>query len=358
MKRVVLCADGTWNEPERVDNKTGRRLPTNVLKVARGVVPQATDGTSQVVYYHEGVGTRGGLDKWTGGAFGRGIERNVRSMYRFLVFNYSPGDEIYMFGFSRGAFTVRTLVGFMTKVGLVEKDDEYYTPELYALYEKNVAENSDRWKHAFRNVRGTRKCPPIRFMGVWDTVGALGAPGILGQLFNREKYKYHNVDLHPAIENAFQAVAIDERRKPFVPRFFTRPRGWTGELEQVWFAGVHCNVGGSYSPDGLANEALHWMVEKAEGKDLQFDDAFLAHYLPCFNSELHDSMSALYKVMGPTTRAMGQHRSDGESVHQSVLDRVKLPTCRYDPRNLRDYLAQGAPSVVNTRRVRRGTPCQ
>lgn len=121
MKRIVVCADGTWNEPERKDKQSGRPQPTNVLKVARALLPLASTGVGQVVYYHEGVGTFNRLDKWTGGAFGRGLERNVRSLYRFLVFNYESNDEIFFFGFSRGAFTVRTLTGFMNTVGLLQR---------------------------------------------------------------------------------------------------------------------------------------------------------------------------------------------------------------------------------------------
>src|SRR5574341_546754 len=138
MKRIVLCADGTWNEPERKDEESGKLLPTNVLKVARAVLPRSKTGIDQVVYYHEGIGTGGPLDRVTGGAFGQGMARNVRSLYRFLVYNFSPGDELFFFGFSRGAFTVRTLAGFMAKVGLLEKDDEYYVPEIYELYQSRA----------------------------------------------------------------------------------------------------------------------------------------------------------------------------------------------------------------------------
>jgi uncharacterized protein (DUF2235 family) len=357
MKRIILCADGTWNEAERKDKRTGRPQPTNVLKAARAVLPRSRAGTDQVVYYHYGVGTAGKWDELTGGAFGGGIEQNVRALYRFLVYNYEPGDELYFFGFSRGAFTVRTLAGFMNKVGLLQKDDEYYTGEIYGLYESSAALDSDRWKRAFRHIKDARPCPPILFIGVWDTVGSLGAPGAMGQLFNRDKYKYHDIDLNPAIQHAYHALAIDERRKPFAPSLWKKPQGWAGTLEQVWFAGVHSNVGGSYSPDGLANEALHWIVEKAEVLGLEFDGPFLAHYLPCFNSVLNDSMTPMYSVMGPHVRPIGMHMTDGESIHQSVLDRMALAELKYVPENIRQYLANPDRVITNTKRIERGKPC-
>ncbi|SRR6266404_1978470 len=355
MKRVILCADGTWNEPESKSNESGRPQPTNVLKVARAVLPASSTGIVQVVYYHEGVGTLGNLDKWTGGAFGRGMEKNVRSLYRFLVYNYEPGDEIYLFGFSRGAFTVRTLVGFMNDVGLLQKEDEYFTPELYNLYQSSTPTGSEEWKHAFRKIKNPRPCPLIHFVGVWDTVGALGPPGALGQLLNRNKFKYHDIQLHPTVLHAYHALAIDERRKPFAPSLWTQPTDWTGTLEQVWFAGVHSNIGGGYHPDGLANEALHWMVEKAEDLGLEFDKPFLAHYRPCFNSPLQDSMSQVYRLMGPNVRAIG---TCDEGIHQSVFDRVNLSTCKYDPPNLRAYMAgRDNKNAINTKRIHRGTAC-
>lgn len=358
-KRIILCADGTWNEAERKDPNTGRPQPTNVLKVARAIRPRASDGTDQVVLYVYGVGTGGGLDTFTGGAFGDGMEQNVRSLYRFLVYNYEPGDEIYLFGFSRGAFTVRTLAGFINRVGLVQKEDEYYTADLYALYESSTPKDSPEWQHAFRNIKERRAPPPILFVGVWDTVGALGAPGLLGQLFNRGKYEYHDVGLNASIQNAFHALAIDEQRKPFAPTLWTKPGGWNGRLEQVWFAGVHSNVGGSYSPDGLANEALHWMIEKAEKLGLEFDNAYLAHYRPCFNSTLNDSMTLMYQVMGPITREIAPRPDNNQTIHQSAVDRLNSVELAYQPPNLIAYLEKNpGASVVNTTRVPRGTACR
>lgn len=358
MKRLIVCADGTWNTRDQVDESTGKRRPTNVTKVARAVLPRAHDGTDQVVFYHDGIGTGGLTDKVTGGAFGHGIEDNIRNLYRFIVYNYEPGDQLYFFGFSRGAFTVRSLAGFMNKVGLIEKDDDYFVPEIYACYESDKRPGSPEWEKAFRKVHDTRSCPPIRFIGVWDTVGALGAPGLLGQLFNRNKYKYHDVGLHQTIKNAVQALAIDERRKAFAPALWTRPSGWNGELVQAWFPGSHTNVGGGRAPDGLANEALHWVVEKAEGLGLEFEAAYLEHFTPCFNSDLQDSMTLVHRALGSRTRTIGQHPDDGEAVHQSALDRRNLPACVYDPPNLKTLLARvNTPPAVTTTRIPRGTPC-
>jgi uncharacterized protein (DUF2235 family) len=152
MKRLVICADGTWNNRDQIDEETRKRRPTNVTKVARAVLPKAQDGTDQIVYYHDGIGTGGPIDRGTGGAFGHGIEHNIRNLSRFIVYNYEPNDELYFFGFSRGAFIVRSLAGFMHKVGLVQKDDDYYVPEIYGCYERNEAFGSETWAQAFHNV--------------------------------------------------------------------------------------------------------------------------------------------------------------------------------------------------------------
>ena len=201
MKRIVICGDGTWNERDRLDKTTGTRRPTNVTKTARAVLPRDAKGASQVVYYHAGVGTGGVLDSLTGGAFGDGVEHNIREMYRFIAYNHEPGDELYLFGFSRGAYTVRSLAGFLDFAGLVSKSEDYYVPDLYACYVaargRPVCPDLPGWKRLFvdpcRNGPGARlqdrraTSPKVRFLGVWDTVGSLGPPGLLGQIARRLK---------------------------------------------------------------------------------------------------------------------------------------------------------------------------
>jgi uncharacterized protein (DUF2235 family) len=357
MKRIVICADGTWNERDQVDDGTGRRCPTNVTKVARTVRAKASGSIDQVVAYHNGVGTGGPLDRVTGGAFGSGICANLVALYRFILYNYVPGDQLYFFGFSRGAFTVRTLAGFMNRVGLLDKDDDYYVPEMLALYEDGVKPDSDAWRKAFHRA-DQRPCPRIDFIGVWDTVGALGAPGYLGRLVNRGKYRFHDVELNPHIAHAYHALAIDEHRTPFEPSLWRRPDGWSGVLEQAWFCGVHCNVGGGYKPDGTANNALHWIVEKAEDLGLEFDHEALDHYAPYPSGTKHESMTTFYRPLGVLQRPIGAHRAHGEALHSSVRKRYDADK-DYRPKNLPESLLDGGTNalpVVDSPRHRQRNP--
>jgi uncharacterized protein (DUF2235 family) len=345
--------------PDQVDEETNRRHATNVTKVARAIRPTSGD-VQQVVYYHDGVGTHKGLNQLTGGAFGEGIEDNIRDLYRFLVYNYADGDEIYLFGFSRGAFTVRTLAGFMNRFGLLHKSDDFFVPDLFQAYKAGRPAAQVRADPHFKHMNDPQACPPITFVGVWDTVGALGAPGPLAEIFNGSRYKYHDVELNSNIKNGFHALAIDEHRMPFKPSIWVKPPGWQGNLEQVWFTGVHCNVGGGYSPDGLANEALHWLVGKAEHVGLEFNCDYLKFFRPCFNSNKNESMTSGYRVLGVNLRSIGEHRDAGEAVHQSVIDRLGLAACDYSAENLKAELTKGPtalPVAQTTRDIARGTPC-
>jgi uncharacterized protein (DUF2235 family) len=356
LKRIVLCADGTWNERDQRDDNSGKRRPTNVTKLARAISACDKNSVPQLVIYHDGVGTSGGVDKLTGGAFGDGIEKNIQELYRSILYNYQTGDELFLFGFSRGAFTVRTLAGFINRVGLLGKGDDYWLPEIYDCYKRGLKQGTPEWAQAFHGVKGTPSAATIHFIGVWDTVGALGAPGILGHIFNGKKYQYHDVGLNKNILNAYQALAIDEHRIPFAPSVWTRPAGWTGNLVQAWFPGVHSDVGGSNTPDGLANEALHWIIGKAEQHGLAVDALFLSHYTPCFNGTLHDSMTLAYRALGTLDRPIGTDPT--ETVHQATLDRLGHAPSAYSPRSLAAFLGVGK-SVVpeNTTRISRGVPC-
>ena len=335
MKRIALCTDGTWNRPDQRDR--GRRKPSNVVKIARGILPSDEAGTPQLVYYGDGLGSRWGIDRIAAGGLGIGLSANIVAAYQFLVLNYEPGDEIFLFGFSRGAYTARSLAGLLHKIGILPKDHAFYVSDGYALYRRDA---TDTQLDAFRREHGCRP-GPVRFVGVWDTVGALGIPVGLFRFFNR-RYGFHEVGLTPNIGHAYHALAIDERRRPFEPSLWELPEGSQQTLEQVWFPGVHTNVGGGYDRDGLANGALHWIKRAAARQGLAFDETFLRHYRPWHGHELRRSLTPLYRLLGPRSRMIGATARGNEAIHPSAVRRLE-GGYGYAPANLRRALVLGVP---------------
>ena len=366
-RRLVVCADGTWNTPE---SRHGTEPPpTNVVKLARAVRPVASDGTSQIVYYHEGVGNGTPLVRLLGGVAGWGLSRNVRDCYRFLVTNYAPGDELYLFGFSRGAYTVRSLAGMIRNSGLLRGEHAHLIAKAYDLYRNRSTSthpNSVESK-SFREVYSHQV--PITCLGVWDSVGALGLPtfGPIGRRMARQ-FGFHDVRLSGQVQHAYHALAIDERRKPFLPAIWEVDTPGQ-DVEQVWFAGVHSNVGGGYPDCGLSDVALEWMMGKAGAIGLEFDEEYVQMAVTCAcDGELYDSMSLGYKLFHPFMspafkdgrRVLNAPRAplDGkpvrtcERVHESVYDRftrvTSPPRGPYAPANLPVNLATPAATRIPT----------
>ncbi len=335
MKRIVICADGTWNKPDQKDR--GRRKPSNVVKISRAVLPVDSNGTVQTTFYHDGVGTNWGLDRIAGGGFGMGLSANILNAYSFIVLNYVPGDEIFLLGFSRGAYTVRSLAGLLHEVGILPKDHAFFMPEAYALYRRNADETT------LAAFRAEHAClpGPVKYVGVWDTVGALGIPIGLFKSFNA-RYEFHQVGLTRNIEHAYHALAIDERRRPFKPALWELEAGSGQTLEQVWFPGVHSNVGGGYDKDGLANGALHWIKGTARKHGLALSSAFLGHYRPYSKHEFRNSMKLPYWLLLPARRRIGANARANERIHVSAVERRdSVPD--YRPRNLEQALAANVP---------------
>ena len=339
MKRLVVFADGTWNEPEQKDR--GRAAPTNVVKLATAVQPSDAQGVAQVVYYHEGLGENGGIwDRLSGGAFGTGISRNIQELYRFLCINYAPGDEVWLFGFSRGAYTARSLAGLIRNCGLLRRENLPRIGEAYALYRERGDDSSpsSARAQAFRAAY----CWPdfgVHFIGVWDTVGALGIPVMPLRFWTKSLYEFHDVALSRTVRHAYQALAIDERRKPFVPAVWQRQAGApaTQVLEQAWFPGVHCNVGGGYADAGLSDGALLWMWDRAAQAGLMLQEQ--ARPQSHADAAMHDSMTWFYRLLGRRTRQPGQEPAGAEGAHQTSLTRS-----HYLPDNLREFLAMHPPT--------------
>ena len=382
MKRLIVCADGTWDTPDHIDTdkESARqehlgavagdqkilyskpiREPSNVVKMARAIRPSAKDGTAQVVFYDAGVGTGSGLyDKFIGGGTGAGLSKNVLDGYRFLVNNYDEGDEIFLFGFSRGAFTVRSLAGMLGRCGLLAKSDAYYIPEAYEHYllDDSLPENRAmlakfRSKDFRKRNHATREAA-IKFIGVWDTVGALGLPlsGPIARRFNR-KYEFHDVQLSDKVAFAYQALAIDEWRTPFQATLWD-PHGppKAGQvIEQRWFAGAHSNVGGGLNADRLPdskgklrsyrleNFAFRWMAAKASAADvgLELDQRYLRFFNALPTCSIRNTLTGFYKLFGKHLRPIGKTRYGNETIDDSVMQRVKVDAS-YRPANLLEHL--------------------
>ena len=350
-KRLVVCCDGTWNFPDQ-------QCPTNVTKVALAVAPADSTGTEQRTFYHRGVGS----NRWErirGGAFGFGLSRDVCDTYRFLVQNYQPGDELFFFGFSRGAFTARSTVGLVRNAGILRPEHIDRVGEAYALYRSRTTTNTPRGREATLFRRSYSYEPRIRFIGVWDTVGALGIPldGFrLISLLNK-RWEFHNTELSTSVDAAFQALAIDEKRGPFKPALWRTQEGAEDQhVEQVWFSGVHSDIGGGYPDHGLSDIALLWMVDRARSWGLEFREDAFAHVRPSESEmergevvrtctwvepnslgDLHESRKGMYSLIPPFHRSPDFSKSTCESIASSaVTRRAEDPT--YAPREFASYL--------------------
>ena len=258
MKRLICCLDGTWNDD------TSESTPTNVLKLSRAI-PTEAGGARQVVKYIVGVGTGyGGKLGFGIGASGIEVGARVLEGYAFLVEHYEPGDEIYLFGFSRGAFQARSLAGFIALVGIAKRGNGFSSDEAWQAYRAGKGEADEA---TLAKLRTAAHFPaPIKLVGVWDTVGNLGNPLMpWGRIAKR--FRFHDTRLTETTDVGLHALSIDEKRGPFRPTMWTLPTGASlrqgQHAEQVWFAGVHADVGGGYKATALSDIALLWMAERA-----------------------------------------------------------------------------------------------
>ena len=343
MKRLIVCCDGTWNRADQERDEIP--CPTNVVKIAYRIAKR--DGaTPQITYYDQGVGTGNVIDRYSGGAFGDGLADNILDAYRFLVANYEEGDQIFLFGFSRGAYTARSLGGMIRKCGILRREGVRHYRDAVKLYRDDNVRPDDPPAVAFRkeNSLGGEKSIEIQCVGVWDTVGSLGIPlrGLRG--LTRRRHQFHDTELSGSVLNAFHALAIDEHRAPFEPTLWDyKPKG-TQRVEQVWFCGAHSDVGGGYPENGLSDIALQWMIDRAADAGLVFDSSVMRALPLSFKplQEVHNSKTGLYRVTPGLDRPIGRAAQDPsqpdptQSVHDSV--RAKWDgDPKYRPDALRDY---------------------
>jgi uncharacterized protein (DUF2235 family) len=360
VKRLIVCCDGTWNRPDHVDQ--GVAAPTNVAKFALGLAAGDGEGNPQVLHYEAGVGTRP-AERLLGGGLGVGLSRNVQACYRFLVDAYEPGDELYFLGFSRGAFTARSTVGLVRNSGILLREHRHRVKEAYRLY-RDPRRDTEPASIAARLFRRSFSNEPeaIQFVGVWDTVGALGIPidGFRPPLLSR-LWRFHDTKLSRSVRHAYHALAIDERRRPFRPTVWEQQSGARDQtVEQVWFAGVHCDVGGGYRDPALSEIPLLWMVEKARSCGLAFKPGHFVsqpgsevsperragiHVAPDALGELHDSRTRFYKLFPSFDRRLaGEDGADvaGGALASSARDRYDGDPA-YRPPGLGEWIRAGKP---------------
>lgn len=333
-KRIIICCDGTWNEPEKLD-ENNRIYPTNVLKMVRAIAAaDPHSGKHQLIFYQTGIGSGGAgfisriISRLLCGLTGLGIANNIQACYRFLANNYSTGDEIYMFGFSRGAYTARSLAGMVGSMGLLQKKDLDKLPQLYAQY-KLAPDKRESSKYADILHGLQRQHVMIKFVGVWDTVGALGLPVQGLQHLSRPWVGFHNTHLSSHIENAYHAIAIDEKRRPFKPALWTRLAGQK-DCQQMWFVGSHSDVGGGLAEHGLSDIALTWLANRARNVGLYLDPVYFSardNIQPRADAPIYPSLSLPYRLLGligvgPYRRPIGESDSVAEMIHESVIERV------------------------------------
>ncbi len=358
MKRIVVCCDGTWNDPSKPKQ-------TNVSKLKNAILQRGPDqaATEQRVHYVDGVGVRGSLwDRLRGGALGYGLDDNVQKAYQLVSQDYEPGDEIYLFGFSRGAYTARSALGMIRKCGIlkhvsaaaVRRAWDHYRDALHPEHDE-----SKRWRleNALLIALPENYVPVAKFIGIWDTVGSLGIP--IKQL--REPYNFHDVTLTSRVDNAYHALAIDEQRKDYEPTLWARSESPRPEqqFEQRWFAGVHSDIGGGAAHEGFdaqSDHCLQWILDKAVETGLEVDrDAIDWHQAP--ESEfprLHLDQGLLFRLIAlirkPARRPIGKGVREGkeghgrpsnETVDDEAILRLKQDR-RYNPKNLRDWVSESS----------------
>lgn len=367
-KQIVICLDGTRNEFGEQNS--------NVVKLYKTLVR----GTSQVTYYHPGVGTMGArnalspIGKWwtrmIGLAFGYGVSDNIADAYQFLMQTFRDGDTLYVFGFSRGAYTARALCGLLHLVGLLTEDNEALIPYAIRMAKRKKIDFgvAADFKKTF-----SRECK-AHFLGVWDTVSSLG------WIYNAVNFPFTRATKNPDLHIVRHAVSIDERRAFFRENSFGEPHDAQQDTLEVWFAGVHSDVGGSYpeSESQLSQIALRWMLCEAEVAGLLVDPHRKADILggkppyvlpdPVTKNQ-HESLQGFWWIaeiwpkivhhqnaQGTWRRSIrlnfGRRRwiAPGPLVHESVEQRLNDPKLGYKPSNL-----PGERSVVEDRCANAGS---
>ncbi len=325
-KNIIVLMDGTWDSANQANIPNGT-ASTNVVKLNNILI---NDKKSQLVFYDDGIGADAyGLSKFIDGATGLGINDKIIQGYQFIMQNFTSEDKIYLFGFSRGAYTVRYIADFIAHMGLLKLTNNESSIEQFNRI-------NDYFNH-YKQIRNTdiievdlsiaNNCY-IQMIGVWDTVGELGIPVDVLKNFNSKQYAFSDTILHNNVLFGYQALAIDEKRSDFIPCLWNSRNG----IEQIWFAGSHSDIGGGYLACGLSDITLKWMIDMAVNyHQILIDDTKFKLLKPDPLDQIHDP-STLF----PYNIKLVQLRSipAGSLVKESVKIRILDKTLGYNPTNL------------------------
>jgi len=307
-KNIIFCADGTWDTVAS---------NTNVVKIYRALLMN----NAQFVAYDDGVGTDGTpIEKLAGAAFGAGLFKKIQNGYTKIAQVYEAGDNIFIFGFSRGAYTARSLSGMIVHCGLPTASTfgPDLVPTAFAAYRNPALRPGLPTALAAYNMADVK----ITMVGVWDTVGSLGIPALFGGI--ETSYQFLDTSLHPNVLNACHAVSIDERREEFPSTAWNQAPAPGQTISQVYFAGVHCDVGGGYPDSTLADITLGWMMKKAAAAGAIFDPDILGAFSALDSQHAlgmtHESWDPLWGY--PKRRSF----EPGVTLSSSVQTR-----CQYNP---------------------------
>jgi uncharacterized protein (DUF2235 family) len=336
-KNIVLCFDGTWNTPGSIASPA-EDVSTNVFRFYERVSAVTEDGREQFKWYNRGVGTEW-MNRIRGGAFGLNLDQHIMEGYRTLIDHYREGDDVYLVGFSRGAYTARSLAGLIRNCGLLMNADDELIKRAYSIYRSRDEVDSEH-AQAFRRANSREIL--LKCVAVWDTVGALGVPLKPFAEFNAEEYGFHDTKLSSIIRNAFHAIAVDEHREPYAATLWqpqdSKDMAAGQKLEQVWFSGAHADVGGGYEGDHpVADLTLRWMQKKVYACGLQVQIIPAPDEPGLISSPLHDSfrefLGGIFSWFSRRYyRPIGRPEEGPQAVDEAVCRRAAVRP-EYRPKN-------------------------
>jgi hypothetical protein len=327
-RNIVLCFDGTWNKPN------AGATATNVHKLFERL-PRSD---AQLAWYDAGVGTAW-QTRLRGGIAGYGLSKNITQGYAWLGKQYRERDRIFLVGFSRGAYSARSLAGLLRKCWLPRVSSDDVVERAYSLYRRRDRSADEPDVEAFRREHG--RAVEIHCLAVWDTVGSLGIPGGLFRKLDRELWGFHDTRLSRIVRSAFHAVAIDEHRSQYDATLWDATATEGQVVEQRWFVGAHGNVGGGYPDARLSDIALEWIVERVRGCGLIVADRSQPLPSDAYAGRLHDSYQEfvgwIYRLFNrrrPRRIPLERYAPTAMTVDGSAVARLQEAKLAYRPENL------------------------